>query len=75
MKILTSFIFFKIGATRGLMASFLLSKKTIWHLNDTHMPWLILKLFKLLSLLTHGLIICIHKTKQYIVQQIKNSIQ
>ena len=48
---------------RGLMASFLLSKKTIWHLNDTHMPWLILKLFKLLSLPTHGLIYASHKTK------------
>ena len=47
---------------KGVIAGKFLNKPTIWHINDTSMPWIVVKFFKILSKLSTGLIFASKKS-------------
>jgi glycosyltransferase involved in cell wall biosynthesis len=56
---------------KGLIAGKLSGTKVVWHLNDTYMPWVIRKLFGLLSFLADGYIYSSNATKEYYDSYVK----
>lgn len=50
---------------KGVIAGKLLNKPTIWHINDTSMPWFVVRLFKILSKLSTGLIFASKKSHKF----------
>ena len=57
---------------KGIIVGKLLKIPTIWHINDTYMPWIILKVFKLLNTYVDGFIFA--SRKSLLTYQIKKKI-
>ncbi len=56
---------------KGPIAGKLAGKKVFWHLNDTFMPWIVLKNFHLLSPLSDAYIYASERTKAYYLPYIR----
>ena len=50
---------------KGIITSYILSKKAVWHLNDTNMPRSVRFLFSVLSPLASGFIFASERTRDY----------
>jgi len=56
---------------KGVIAGKLAGIVVLWHLNDTSMPWIVRKLFRLLSVLPDGYIYSANRAKDYYGSLIK----
>jgi glycosyltransferase involved in cell wall biosynthesis len=50
---------------KGVIAGKLAGKKILWHVNDTSMPWFILRIFKIVSRLADGIIYASLRSRDY----------
>ena len=49
---------------KGIIAGKILKIPTVWHINDTNMPWIVVKVFKIFSKLSSGLMFASEKSLQ-----------